>query len=108
VSALKSLTRLAGPTQLSLVQGGFGALGNLLSIADRVVTAHNERLYVRQVIEAIQVDQVVRHADVQVIETILDKYSESMSPQVRDEYHLTMLRLLDVRSSLPTALLRAK
>lgn len=108
MSQLKVLNRLPGPSQLAVIEGGFGVIGSLVKIAEQVVTGYNERRYVRELVEAVRVDQEVRHADVQCLEAILDKYLDSMSPEMRDEYHRAILRLLSTHTPMTSALLRTR
>jgi hypothetical protein len=79
----------------------------ILAVAESVRILSQGRTYranLAAIIQSLQTDQTIRHADVDKMLEILDQCGPDMSPTVRDQFYSAMLVLLsssNLRDKLP-------
>ena len=74
---------------------GLAVAEALPRVLDILAEGHRVRSNIDVAVRAIEVSHDLRMAAVDEIERMLDRYLHVMSPDVRDEYLLAVLRLLD-------------
>ena len=91
-------------SRVVLAQGAAHAAIAIIQTIQIMVEGQEYRSRLREMVMTLEADQVMRHADVQYLLEVLDRFKADMSPETRDQYFLSILRLLEVtglRSLLP-------
>lgn len=88
--------QIRAQTKLVMAQGAAEGAVAILQTIHLLVEGHEYRMRIREMVQSLQADQSMRHADVEYLSTVLDRHGSDMTASTRDQFHLAMLRLLDV------------
>ena len=93
-----------GQSKVVLAQGAIQAAVAIVQTIQVLVEGHEYRSRLREMVKTLEADQSMRHADVDYLLEVLGRFKDDMSQQTRDEYFMSILKLLDVtglRARLP-------
>jgi hypothetical protein len=94
-----------GEAKVVLAQGAAQAALVIVQTIQVLVEGHEYRARLGAMVKALETDQGMRHADVDYLVDVLDRFRGDMTPQTRDQYFMSILKLLDVtglRARLPS------
>lgn len=103
-SAASVRAQYNGQSQVVLAKGAANAAVAIVQTIQVLVQGHEYRKSLREMVATLEADQTMRHADVDLLLEILDRHKDDMSQTTRDEYFMSILKLLDVtglRGRLP-------